>query len=143
MIVNKKYLIGQELLRREIITQRQLDEAIEYQKEHGVRLGRSLMELGYIKENDLLRVLADQLGIMYVDFDSVEIDNDVLSMVPAELARKYCLFPVKYDNEILTICVDDPLNINMMYDVQTLDIKIVPAISGIDDIKAAVEKYYA
>lgn len=144
MIVNKKYLIGQELLRRDIISEDQLEEGIQYQTEKKLRLGQALLELGYITEKDLLIVLADQLGIEYVDLEKHAVDESVLGTVPFDLAQKFKAFPVAVKDDIITVAVIDPLDIANMYDLQlALDKKIIPAIASPDDIDMMIKRYYS
>lgn len=143
MIVNKKYLIGQELLRKGFITEEELAAGIAYQEQKDIRLGHALVDLGYISNDDLLAILADQLGIRYVDFSAGDIPADVLATVSRDVVYQYHAIPVSILNDIVTVCVADPLNINLMLDLQdAIDKKVVPAIAGEEAIEKAIAKYY-
>ena len=140
---NKNFLIGVELVRRKYITQDQLDEGLILQQRKKIRLGEALIELGYLSEDDLAKVLADQLSIPYIDFKTCEIAEDALGQMPLELIKSNTVIPVKFDNNILTVCVVDPLDShlkNFLEEYMSIPINI--AIAGKTAIRNAIDRYY-
>ena len=89
---NKNFLIGMELVRRKYITQEQLDEGLILHQRRHIRLGAALVELGYITEDDVAKVIADQLGIAYIDFETLEVSSELLQKIPRELIKSYNVF---------------------------------------------------
>ena len=143
MIFNKNFLIGQEFVKRQYITQEQLDEGLIYHQRKNIRLGKALIELGYITEEDLVKVIADQLSIENVDFETLPITDDLLNRIPKEYIKSNTIFPVHYEDGILTVCVVDPLAKNIKEKFEKwfkYDIRL--AISTEDKIKKAIDTHY-
>ena len=140
---NKNFLIGVELVRRKYITQGQLDEGLIFQQRKKIRLGEALIELGYLSEDDLAKVLADQLSISYIDFDAIEIPDNVLSRMPMEVIKSNTVIPVNFVNNVLVVCVVDPFNNKLKNFLEDyIGIKIKIAIAGKTAIRRAIERYY-
>ena len=144
MIFNKNFLIGQELVRRKLINQEQLDKGLILHEEKGIRLGRALIELGFINENDLINVIADQLSIEHVNLNELEISSELLSYISKDIAQQYNVFPVSFTSGILTVCVSDPLNTEMIHELQKkLSNNIKLSIASKEVIQNAIKKYYS
>ena len=127
-----------------IITEEQLQEALEEQKKSGGRLGQNLMALGYITEEIMSAFVGKQLGIPYVSLSEYEnIPPEVVKSVPEDIARHQTLIPISREENTLTIAMSDPLNVFTTDDLRVItgcEIKVV--ISSEAEIKAAIEKYY-
>ena len=89
--------LGTLLLNEGLITQADLDAALEMQDSTGKPLGRILIEQGRISERDLVRTLANQVGLGFVDLDDILIDTAVTMLVPESLVRRYQAIPIHYD----------------------------------------------
>jgi type IV pilus assembly protein PilB len=94
MAEEKKFL-GQMLVERELVTEQQLKDALEKQRESGHFLGRILVDLGYIEEKDLKRVLSIQSGVEMIDLKNTAIDHRAIEVFPSALAKTYNAVPVK------------------------------------------------
>ncbi|MCG2705676.1 MAG: Flp pilus assembly complex ATPase component TadA, partial [Candidatus Omnitrophica bacterium] len=143
MVFKKELLLGQLLVNKNIITVGQLDEAIKEQKKTGGFLGNILLKKGYVDENKLFPVIAEQLDVEYVKLKSIEIEPEVIEKVPAKFASHYKLIPTDFRDNILTIAVTNPLDIHTIDDVKLLlgcDTNMVLASEG--DIIDAIRKYY-
>jgi type IV pilus assembly protein PilB len=139
---NKK--LGEMLVEVGIITEEQLQEALEEQKKTGGRLGQNLMALGYITEEIMSAFVGKQLGIPYVSLSEYEnISPEVVKSVPEDIARHQTLIPISREENTLTIAMSDPLNVFTTDDLRVVtgcEIKVV--ISSEAEIKSAIEKYY-
>ncbi|MFA6473163.1 MAG: type II secretion system protein GspE, partial [Candidatus Latescibacterota bacterium] len=80
--------IGNLLVKNKKITVEQLEQALKVQREKGGNLGGNLIELGYVNEKDLNEALSKQLGVQTVELKLDELDEDVVNIVPAEVAIK-------------------------------------------------------
>lgn len=143
MLFQKKYLIGQEMVRRGLISQDDLDIALIEHEKQGVMLGKILVRFGFVSEDDLLSVLSDQLGLPICRLAEHDITADVLACVPAAVARKYKVVPVINEAACLTICMSDPLgsrNIEEIKNILKRDVIVV--IDSDRHVLAAVKKYY-
>src|SRR5918996_559382 len=133
------------LAARDIVSDEQLEEAREIAEERGRSLGRVLIELGYLKEGDLVAILAGQLGLEFVDLSEVSIDPSVLTFVPEILARKHNCIPVRIDTDDgrLVIAMADPANVVAVDDIRALSKKEVRTIVATKaDVLNAINRHY-
>ncbi len=138
-----RFLIGELLLKKELITKEQLDSALEEQRRTNKRLGDILVERGAVKEIDLVQVLSDQLGITYVDIDSYIVDQDVIDLVNESTAREFLCLPLFLMNDTLTIAMVDPLDIGKVDSLKrVVKYNLDPVFATESGIKNAIEKYY-
>jgi type IV pilus assembly protein PilB len=135
--------LGEILLDQGIISQEQLDQALDEQKKSGRLLGRVLVELGFVKEERILEALGVQIGMKVTNLADMDIPEEVIKELPASLAQVYNVIPVKFENNILTVALSDPLNINVLDDLRfVLNCEVQGAIATEEDINKAIEKYY-
>lgn len=136
--------LGQLLMRAGVITERQMNDALEVHKATGSPLGRVLVDLGYATQGAILSVMARQIGIPYIDFSEKKPDPNAIAIVPRELANRYTLMPVEIDDDNhLVVAMADPQNVLALDDLRIITgYEIRPAISTKDAIVAAVEDYY-
>ncbi len=138
----KQDRLGQILLQNKIINEEQLAEALEKQQASGKSLGRVLVELGMVSEGALTAILAQQIGMKYVDLGNFQVDISAASTVDAETARKYTLIPISYDNGKLVVAMADPTNIFALDDIRIMSgMEVEPVVSTKDDILSAINRY--
>ena len=130
-------------MRAGIISDRQLSDALEVHNATGSPLGRVLVDLGYATQGAILSVMAQQIGIEYIDFADRKPELNAVAAVPKELAERYTLMPVSLDGNELVVAMADPQNVLALDDLRIITgFDINPAISTRDDIVAAIEEYY-
>ncbi len=135
--------LGQLLMRAGIITDKQLNDALEVHRATGSPLGRVLVDLGYATQGAILSVMAKQIGIEYIDFSERRPEAIAVSVVPKELAQRYTLMPVSITGNTLLVAMADPQNVLALDDLRIItNFEIKPAISTKDDIVAAIDEYY-
>ncbi|MDD4953777.1 MAG: hypothetical protein PHG40_02585 [Candidatus Omnitrophica bacterium] len=140
-IINKQ--LGELLVDRGIITQSQLDKALSAQQERGGLIGEILVELGFVKEEDIAQSLTAQYGFPYLPLANYDINTEIISIVPARVARQYLLVPIDKIGNNLTLAMSNPLNIQAIEDIELLTgCSIQTFVSTSADIKKAIEKYY-
>jgi len=140
-IVNKQ--LGDLLIERGIITDRQLEKALVVQKERGGLIGELLVELGFAKEEDIAQSLTAQYGFPYLPLSNYDINPEILSIVPGRVARQYLLIPIDKISNNLTLAMSNPLNVQAIEDVELLSgCSVQTFVSTSSDIKRAIEKYY-
>ncbi len=137
--------IGQILLDHGIVTESQVKEALEQAKVQGGALGQMLVQLGYAAEDDVIQALAEQAGMEVVDLDQLDtIPSDVLDRVSPSLAKIYRIVPIKFDNDVLTVAMADPLNVNALDDLRLmLSTEVAGAVSTESAVDNAIDKFYA
>lgn len=136
--------LGELLLNEKIITPEQLDEALKCQMIFGIKLGSSLVELGFITEEQLCSFLSRKLGVPAAGWKAMSsITSSVLALVPAELAAKYRVVPIKVDGKKLALAMADPTDFKAIEEMSfvtgcVIHPHIVPDIR----ITSALSKYY-
>jgi len=136
--------LGQLLKEMELISEGQIQEALQIQKERGGALGQILVDLGFVSEDEMLFALGAQAGMDVVNLDDAEIPSDVINKVPPSIANIYRIVPVSLDDGILTVAMADPLNVNILDDLRfMLNCEVAGAVSNEDQISRAIDKYYA
>ena len=139
----KKKLLGQILKEMGHVNEGQIQEALARQREKGGPIGRILIELGYIDEKQLSRALGVQGGMELVDLSALEIPPDVVSRIDASTAGLFRVMPIRFDGEALTVALADPLNVNILGDLEFLvNAPIRPALSDETALAEALRKYY-
>ncbi|NQS99796.1 MAG: hypothetical protein HQ595_01830 [Candidatus Omnitrophica bacterium] len=139
-----KEQLGQVLLQRGVITQAQLDEALQMQQKQGGLLGELLTGLGFTKEEEIAQALAIQHDFPYLPLASYEIDTEIVKLVPQELTRKYCVLPIDKMGDILTVVMANPLDSEAIEQLEAAsNCKIEVFVATHTEIKKAIEDFYA
>src|SRR3989338_1493525 len=107
-IVNKQ--LGELLIERGVINQRQLEKVLIVKQEKGGLIGEILVELGYAKEEDIAQALTAQYGFPYLPLNNYEINAEIVNIIPARVARQYLLIPIDKIGSNLTVAMSNPLN---------------------------------
>src|SRR4029077_16568002 len=102
--------LGEMLLERKLITAEDLEKALELQKERGDKLGKILVDLGFIAMRDVLAALSDQLGVTLVTPDGPPPGAPQIAGLSARFLRQCPFFPIAMDDSTLTIAMADPLD---------------------------------
>ncbi len=110
--------IGELLLKEKRITPEQLQEALNYQRQHGGKLGFNLIKLGYVKDDEITALLSKQYGVPSIALGSFDVDPAVVKLVPAETSQKYQIIPLSRSGATLTIAMTDPTNVFAMDDIK-------------------------
>ena len=144
MARHKKYL-GEMLVEAGIITNMQLEEALDIQrKTSGKRLGTILRELGYADDQIIMSVLEAQLGVPFVDLSTVTIPQEMIKLVPVNIAKKHKLIPLKVENDLLYVAMEDPFSFLAIEDVRRVArMEVKTFLAKAEQILAAIEKLYS
>jgi type IV pilus assembly protein PilB len=135
--------LGEILLRANLITPDQLEQAIALQKVDGGRLGAILIKLGVVKEEDVSRCLGEQYGIAYTELDTLNIDPEVIRLLHPSIVQKHLLIPIAKHGTTLTIAMADPTNVLAVDDIKFMTgLKIAPLVATETAIRHAIERYY-
>ena len=135
--------IGDLLLREGLISNDQLQKALMQSREKKQRIGYSLIELGYVAEEDLTRMLARQYRLPAVDLNRVQVDHKILKLVPADIALKHLLMPLRRVGRTLTVAMANPTDAGVVDNLKFIPRHdIEPVIVGEYTLKRHLEKYY-
>lgn len=142
MAVQKERL-GDILLSAGIITEDELDEGIEHQKETGQKLGKALVDLGVIDGVELAAALSTQLSIPYVRVEDYDLTRDLVSTIPKDVAQNRKILPIEENEERLVVAVADPLDIASMDEIKMMVGKdIEPVIAVEEEIDEVLNEIY-
>lgn len=138
--------LGELLVKLQIITEEQLNQALEQQKKTGQKLGEVLLNLGYVTEEILFAVLAKQFNIPYISLTEYgEIPQKILSLIPDKLVKTYQIIPIEFDEQTktLTVAMADPLDINAIDTLKLMTkFNIRTVVAKKNEILETINKYY-
>ena len=141
--MSPRRLLGQILKEMEVVNESQIKQAMIIQGQKGGAIGNILVQLGYATEEEVLLALGAQVGMEVINLEETEIPKDIIDKIPSSMARSYKIIPVKFDNNVLTVAMFNPLNINILDDLRfTLGCAIKGALSDENALNKAIEKYY-
>jgi len=135
--------LGDLLIRRNFITLEQLKKAQEEQKLKGGRLESNLIRLGYIKEDELLSFLSAQYRVPSVKLSKIEINQNVVKLIPSSISKKYFILPISRVGPKLTLAMADPSNIVVIDEIKFMTgFNVEPVVASETEIVDAIKKYY-
>jgi type IV pilus assembly protein PilB len=128
----------------QLITEAQLEEAINLQRREGGKLGSIVVRLGFCADQDIVSFLGMQYGVPAADLDQwPPIESTVIALVPAELANKHKVLPLQRSGNVLTMAMSDPTDIFAMDDVRFhTGYNIDPVVSSEMGLVRAIQHYY-
>jgi len=136
--------VGQTMVERGLVTQDQLDDALALQRSTGRRVGDALVEIGALSRYDLTRVLADHLGVPFVDLQAKPPDPLLTSLLPEEVARRYNALAITRWNDQLVIAMANPNDLFALDDLHLVTHSpIIAAMADEDHLAAAIDRIYS
>ncbi|MCX7905249.1 MAG: type IV-A pilus assembly ATPase PilB [Elusimicrobiales bacterium] len=141
--INISRKLGELLVVNSLITQEQLNEALEFQRKSGLKLGQILIEKGFITERQLLEFLSKQFSMKFIELSTVDISPEIVNLIPEATARRYLLIAFSKKDNLLSVAMGDPLNIVVLDELKLMTgYNIEPVFALENDIQAAIDKYY-
>src|SRR3990172_4162288 len=140
----KRKKLGEMLIAEGLISREQLERALAEQRQHGGRIGTILRSLGFVTEDDIIKVRGKQMGIQPVMLSNIIIDPDVVKIIPETLARRYQIIPLFKKDKAVTLAMVDPLNVFAVDDIRRLTgMEIEPVVSSETEIMKAIARFYS
>src|SRR5437867_2949621 len=135
--------LGELLLKENMVTPQQLQEALAHQKMNGGKLGKAFVSLGYVRDEEITSLLSRQYGVPSINLDHFEVDPAIIKIIPAETARKYQILPLSRSGATLTIAMADPTNVFAMDDIKFMTgYNVEPVVASETSLEEAIDKYY-
>src|SRR6267142_1166628 len=139
--VNRR--LGDLLVADGLLTAEQLKKALAEQKGSPEKLGSILVRLNFVNEDQLIGFLSRQYGVPSITLAQLDIDPDVLKLVPAPIARKYEVIPVRKMGNSLALAMADPTNVFALDDISFMtNLQVLPLVASQTAIKKAVDRNY-
>ena len=138
--LRRRLRLGEVLVSEGLTSEAEIHVALSQQKKQkGKRLGEVLVELGMVDESAIARVLANRLGLPFIDLDSTDIESDALAEIPARVIREHQVFPIRVDTETLTVAMGDPLSSEAIDAVRfTCKKRVVEVVATPTQLKAYI-----
>jgi len=135
--------IGNLLVKEKKISVEQLEEGLKRQRDKGGNLGMNLIDLGFVSENDLIQVLAKQLGVNTVELSMDDLDEDIVNLIPAEVAMKFNVIAFEKQGKLIKVAIVDPTNTFALDSIKLITgCKIEAYIATERSIRNIIEKVY-
>jgi type IV pilus assembly protein PilB len=135
--------LGEILVKESLISQDQLQKALEYQRANGGKLGSCLTKMGFITDDDITGVLSRQYGVPSINLKYYEIDPNVIRLIPQDTALRYQVVPLSRVGSVLTIAMTDPTNVFAMDDVKFMTgFNVEPVVASESAIADAISRFY-
>ncbi len=135
--------IGELLIESGLIDDFQLSAALAHQRNWGGKLGAVLVEMEFVKEEDVAKAIAEKLRTPYANLFEPEIPEAVLKLIKGDVAKKYSVVPVKKEAGGIVVAMSDPLDIEVIDALRfATGQKIKPALALESEIRDAIKKYY-
>lgn len=137
-----KKRLGDLLVDSKVITEEQLKDALTAQKQTGQRLGQALVNLGFVREQDILNALEMQLGIPKISLTN-RIDPILIKSLPEAIIRRHRIVPVRREGNRIIVAMFDPLNVVALDDIRlATGCDVDPVIASQGEIDAAIQKVF-
>jgi general secretion pathway protein E len=131
------------LMERKLITQEDLDRALELQKDRGDKLGKALVDLGFIAMRDVLAALSDQLGVPLISIDGPPAMSPETETLSPRFLRQFRCIPVAFEDHTVTLAMGDPLDFETIATVRNCTgLAVRPVLAPEQEIVDAIERYY-
>jgi general secretion pathway protein E len=135
--------LGEMLMERKLITKEDLDRALELQKERGDKIGKTLVDLGFIAMRDVLAALSDQLHVPLVTIEGPPSASKEAETLSPRFLRQFKILPLSREDHTLTLAMADPLDFETMSSVRSCTgLKVSPVLAPEQEILDAIDKYF-
>ena len=135
--------LGDLLLRDHFISREQLDQALQNQRVKGGRLGQWLIRLGFLTEEILHSVLSRQFGLELIDPESSEIEQDVIKLLPRELAVRLQVIPIRKEGNVLFVAMSDPNDVSLFDELAfRTGLRIKPLLASEQQIRDGINRHF-
>jgi general secretion pathway protein E len=135
--------LGEMLIERKLITPEDLDRALELQKERGEKIGKILVDLGFIAARDVLSALSDQLGIPLVSLQEPPAVSPETEALSPRFLRQFRCLPIALYDHTVRLAMADPLDFETIAAVQSCTgLRVEPALAAEQEIVDSIERYY-
>jgi len=136
-------LLGEILVDNNIITEEQLQEVLNAQASDGGLIGDMIVKLGFANEEKITQCVSFQYGFPYLPLENYEVPDDVVSIIPKNIAEHYCVMPIDKIGNTLTVAMSNPLNAEALKDLAELSsLEIQIFVSTSSDVRNIISRCY-
>ncbi len=143
MAAKRKIDFAQILINQGILSPDQVDEAAQMARQSGMKLHDAIMRLGYASGEEVLRAMAQQHGLEYVDLSEVTISAETVELVPESIAWENAILPLMAEDGMIKVAVSDPEDYDTIEKLRfILNRRIETALAPREAIQEAIKRYY-
>ncbi len=134
--------LGAMLIERRLVGRDELDRALEIQKERGEKIGKILVDLGFLSARDMLAVLSEQLGIPLVAIEGPPLATPEAEALAPRFLRQFKVLPIGMADSALRLAMADPLDVETIRAVESVTgLKVQPALAPEQEIIDAIDRH--
>jgi len=135
--------LGPKLIEAGLIDGPALKKAQEIEHAQGGDLLAHLLKMGAVSEEELLRFLSNHYGAPSVNLDQIEVDPEVVRLIPAEVATKFSVIPISRIGRQLMVAIANPGNFTAIDDIKFItNLDVEPFVTTEDQVRRAIDRYY-
>ncbi len=139
IVLHEKPRIGEVLMSYNLLTESQIQGALNFQSQHGGKIGEILIKLGLVTEDAVNCALSTQLGIPYVWLKSEMVDIEAVRIFPRDMLERYVIIPIMKIGNELTLVMNDPLDTEMIENVRRVtNCNINPSLGSKENILSVI-----
>lgn len=140
----KNVPIGKLLLMNGLITVDQLEYALKIQKQKGKKLGDTLIELGYLQEKDLMKILSSRLKVPFVEISKVQVKQEACNLLTKDYCQKHTVLPIDLNDKGIVVATTDAMNFFLADDISLKTNKKVRFVMATqNDIESHISEFYS
>jgi type IV pilus assembly protein PilB len=141
--MKKKQRLGELLRDRGHVTADDLAKALDEHHQKLVLLGEVLLQRGYVERSDLIGALTEVTRVPYVDCSAIQVEPDILKLIPRATAVRFCVLPLRMERHRLVVAMAEPQNVQILTELSFVAGKgITPQFAFRAEILAAIENNY-
>lgn len=135
--------IGQTLIAKGLLNPEQFEKALELNQREGLRLDRAVLQLGFLSETELLKVLAEQLHLEIVDLEEITIDNQTLKSLPPKFVYRKRLVPISRENGTLRVAMSDAFDNYVLDEIRLVTgLRVEQVLAPRESIEKLIKAHY-
>ncbi len=146
MTESQRIQLGNILVKKQIITKDNLDEALLTAKARDIEFDESLVIFGYANEKQIVDAKVELYGIPSIDLKGITIESNVLNLIPSNILRKDKMLPIRFDKNLpdtLIVAMSDPMNLIAQDDISIITgCNIEPRIAALTEINSVLDRYF-
>jgi general secretion pathway protein E len=135
--------IGEILIERKLITAEDLERALELQKERGDKIGKTLVDMGFVAMRDVLSALAEQWDVPLVAIEGPPVVSPETETLSPRFLRQFRCLPLSREDHTITLAMADPLDVETIASVRNCTgLKVNSVLAAEQEILDAIDRYY-
>lgn len=132
------------LLSKNLITKTDYDDLVKSHVKTGISLEVLIEQRNLVPAEELTKARGEILGVKYIDLTGIEVDHEILQKIPADIAKQHLLFPFALKDDVLSLAMADPLDLQLIeYIEKKSQTSVEPFIATISSLNTSIEREYS